>query len=112
MDDPPSNAPSRVISLVTVRRILAAPTRLLSYMLVRSGGRIILRHPGTIHASLPNPERSVEARVRRENIYQKEADAYRREGLPVPEQVLQDLRNWEITHGALGPLTPDTNHEP
>ena len=75
---------SNVIDLDEARASLKATTRLASWLARTTGAKIVSTRPGHIVATLPDDETVVETRIRRVNVFRREAEAYKAEGLPPP----------------------------
>jgi hypothetical protein len=73
-----------VIDLDKARVSRRAPTRFAAWLAKATGATIVSVSPGHVVATLPDDETVVETRIRRVDVFRKEAEAYRAEGLPVP----------------------------
>jgi hypothetical protein len=74
------------------------PTRFMAWLAEHTGAEVFSERPGHVVAILPN-EDVVEASVTQENVFCAQAEAYRRNGIPVPESVIENIERWDREHG-------------
>ena len=75
---------AKVTDLSARRASLKASTDFATWLAKRTGAKILSARPGHIVAMLPDDETVVETRIRRVDVFQKEAEAYEAEGLTPP----------------------------
>ncbi len=87
-----------VISIADARDARAIPTRFMAWLAKQTGAEVFSERPGHVVAILPN-EDVVEVSVTQVNVFRAQADAYRRNDIPVPESVIENIERWDREHG-------------
>lgn len=89
---------TNVISLDDARDARAIPTRFMAWLAEQTGAEVFSERPGHVVAILPNDD-VVEVGVSQVNVFLGQAEAYRRNGIPVPESVIENIARWDREHG-------------
>jgi len=83
---------AKVIDLAEARASRKATTALATWLTRMTGAKIVSTRPGYIVATLPDDETVVETRIRRVDVFRKEAEAYKAEGLAPPPPLARRSR--------------------
>lgn len=75
------------------RTAVSVPTLLTSLLARKCGGEIIQVKPGRVDFESFGTDQTL--KISLVNIYAREAQLYRELGLPVPDNVLTDMRDWK-----------------